>query len=416
MSPSTTLQDLGGSNSVHVAHMRMSFGLSWYSASFCDIFCSPARARDIAPDTNHAAVVANAACRTPRRKTGLVMAIFSGIQLPALTRPLVIQRADIDRRFSHAGIGSTRELAHFLLARLTAATSRAVASDFAHSGLLQRSSPSQRRWENDMPLTKCGMLARRCTAVCAFLLAWALALTAVRAEDKTYVMKITLPTINEGQHLFAKNYAAAVERDSGGRIKGEVYPASQLGSIPRQIEGTQFGAIQCAVIPPEFFVGVDERFEVMAAPGLVDSMAHGERLAADPAVLKLMLGLGADKGLHGVALFMNAPQSVIAKSPIRRLADFQGKKIRVLASPFQTQAFARLGATPVAMTLGDVVPAMQQGAIDGALGGIVVWTPMHFQDAAKYVTETGQPAIFAIAVVSKSWYDSLPADLQKLID
>ena len=102
-------------------------------------------------------------------------------------------------------------------------------------------------------------------------------------------MKITLPTLNDPSYFFAKNYAAALEKDSGGRIKPEIYPASQLGSIPRQIEGTQFGAIQCAVIPPEFFVGVDERFEVMAAPGLVDSMEHGQRLAADPAVQKLML-------------------------------------------------------------------------------------------------------------------------------
>ncbi len=236
------------------------------------------------------------------------------------------------------------------------------------------------------------------------------------AQDKTYSMKITLPTLNDPSYFFAKNYAAAIEKDSGGRIKPEIFPASQLGSIPRQIEGTQFGAIQCAVIPPEFFVGVDERFELMAAPGLVDSMEHGERLAADPALLKLMLGLGADKGLHGVALFMNAPSSVIAKTPIRHLADFKGKKIRVLASAFQTQAIGRLGATPVAMTLGDVVPALQQGAIDGAVGGIVVWTPMHFQDAAKYVTETGQPAVYAIAEVNKAWYASLPTDLQKIID
>jgi TRAP-type C4-dicarboxylate transport system substrate-binding protein len=68
------------------------------------------------------------------------------------------------------------------------------------------------------------------------------------------------------------------------------------------------------------------------------------------------------------------------------------------------------------MTLGDVVPAIQQGAVDGAVGGIVVWTPMHFQDAAKYVTETGQPAVFVVAEVSKSWYDALPADLQKIVD
>jgi TRAP-type transport system periplasmic protein len=258
--------------------------------------------------------------------------------------------------------------------------------------------------------------ARAVAAAGALAVSLMLVSGAARAQDKTYVMKITLPTLNDPTYVYAKNYAAALERDSGGRIKAEIYPASQLGSIPRQIEGTQFGAIQCAIIPPEFFVGVDERFEVMAAPGLVDTLEHGERLAADPAVLKLMLGLGANKGLHGVAMFMNSPSSVIAKNAIRHLADFKAKKIRVLASPFQTQAINRLGATAVAMTLGDVVPAMQQGTIDGAVGGIVVWTPMHFQDAAKYVTETGQPAVFGVVEISKSWYDSLPPDLQKIID
>ncbi len=267
-----------------------------------------------------------------------------------------------------------------------------------------------------MNIVKRHCVTRAAVTAGMIVLSSTLALNAALAQDKTYTMKMTLPTLNDPSYFFAKNYAAALEKDSGGRIKTEIYPASQLGSIPRQIEGTQFGAIQCALIPPEFFVGVDERFEVMAAPGLVDSMDHGQRLAADPAVKKLMLGLGAEKGLHGVALFMNSPSSVIAKAPIRRLADFKGKKIRVLASPFQTQAIARLGATPVAMTLGDVVPAMQQGAIDGAIGGIVVWTPMHFQDAAKYVTETGQPAVYAIVEVSKTWYDALPADLQKIVD
>src|SRR3984885_3289231 len=187
-----------------------------------------------------------------------------------------------------------------------------------------------------------------------------LPLGGARAQDKTYTMKITLATLNDQIHAFAKNYAAAVEKDSGGRIKTELYPASQLGAIPRQTEGVQFGAIQCQVVPPEFLVGIDERFQVMATPGLVDSMAHGQRLAADPAVLKLMLSLGADKGLHGVGLFMANPSSVVAKTPIRHLADFKGKKIRIFASPFQVAAMERLGATPVAMSLGDVLPALQQ--------------------------------------------------------
>jgi TRAP-type transport system periplasmic protein len=237
-----------------------------------------------------------------------------------------------------------------------------------------------------------------------------------QAQEKTYVMKISTPTINDVPDTYARNLGAALERDSGGRIKAEIYPASQLGAIPRQIEGTQFGAIQCSVIPPEFFVGIDERFEVMAAPGLVDSQAHGQRVAADPAVLKLMLGLGADKGLHGVGLFMAEPSEVIAKAPIRHLADFKGKKLRTFASQFQTEAFSRLGATAVIMSLGDVLPALQQGAIDGAVAGMGPFTQMHFSDAAKYITMTDQPAIFLAAEVSRKWYDALPKDLQELVD
>src|ERR1700691_79843 len=110
-------------------------------------------------------------------------------------------------------------------------------------------------------------------------------------------MKLSTATINDTQHEWMKRFAAAVEKDSGGRIKAELYPASQLGTIPRQIEGTQFGAIQCAIIPPEFFVGIDERFEVLAAPGLITSAAQGLKVARDPDVLKFYLGLGADKGL-----------------------------------------------------------------------------------------------------------------------
>ena len=48
-------------------------------------------------------------------------------------------------------------------------------------------------------------------------------------------MKLSTATLNDTQHEWLKRFAAAVEKDSGGRIKAEVYPASQLGAIPRQI-------------------------------------------------------------------------------------------------------------------------------------------------------------------------------------
>lgn len=235
------------------------------------------------------------------------------------------------------------------------------------------------------------------------------------AAGKTYVMKLGLATVNDSQHLWCKLFAAAVEKDSHGAIKGEIFPASQLGSIPREIEGVQFGSIQGYIGPPEFLAGVDPRFEIPSTPGLVDGMQQAVRMTNDAAFKHLMLSVGGDKGIRSTALFIAQPSAVIARDPIRTLADFKGKKLRVLAAAMQEDMLHRLGATPVAMTLADVLPAIQQGTIDGAVAAITVFTTMQYQDAAKYVTETGQPFIFSMAFLSKRWYDALPRRLQTII-
>jgi TRAP-type C4-dicarboxylate transport system substrate-binding protein len=244
----------------------------------------------------------------------------------------------------------------------------------------------------------------------------ALAFGAAQADDKTYVMKLGTATINDAQHEWCKRFVAMVEKDSGGRIKGEIYPSSQLGPIARQIEGVQFGAIQGYIGPPEFLVGVDIRYEVLSAPGLVTDMAHGIRVTGDAELQKMMFGLGANKGIHGVALFVSQPSSIIARSPVRHLADIKGKKLRVLAAEMQQEMLKRLGASPVAMTLGDVLPAIQQGAIDGAVLALTVNSTMRFYDAAKYITQTNQPFIFSMSFLSKKWFDAMPVDLQTILD
>jgi TRAP-type C4-dicarboxylate transport system substrate-binding protein len=242
------------------------------------------------------------------------------------------------------------------------------------------------------------------------------AASAAQAQDaKTYVMKLSTATLNDTQHEWVKRFAAAVEKDSGGRIKGEVYPASQLGSIPRQIEGTQFGSIQGWIGPPDCLVGVDERYEALSAPGLFTSPAHDVKVLNDPPVRDMMLALGANKGLTGVGLFPLGPSAVVSVKPLRHLADFKGLKIRVLASPFQLEMIKRMDASPVAMSLADVLPALQQGAIDGALGTVPVFGPLHYLDAAKFTTEIDQPYVNTIAVMNKKWVDALPADLQKIV-
>ena len=148
---------------------------------------------------------------------------------------------------------------------------------------------------------------------CARILGFAaLAMAAVcgaaaAQRQEAIVMKLSTATLNDAQHEWMKRFAAAVEKNSSGRIRAEVYPASQLGSIPRQIEGTQLGSIQAWIGPPEFLVGVDPRFELLSVPGLFQNDQHAIRTISDPAFAKAFLALGANKGLVGASLFITGP-------------------------------------------------------------------------------------------------------------
>jgi TRAP-type transport system periplasmic protein len=199
------------------------------------------------------------------------------------------------------------------------------------------------------------------------------------AQDKSaIVMKLAAATLNDAQHEWMKRFAVAIETNSNGRIKAEIYPASQLGAIPRMIEGTQLGSIQIWVGPPEFLVGVDPRFEILSAPGLFQNEQQVVKTIADPEFSKTFLGVGTGKGLIGASLFVYGPMAFAMRTPLRTLADLKGKKVRVLASPFQTEQLARLGATGVPMTLGDVLPALQQGTLDGTLSALPVFTSLQY--------------------------------------
>jgi TRAP-type C4-dicarboxylate transport system substrate-binding protein len=238
---------------------------------------------------------------------------------------------------------------------------------------------------------------------------------AAAQDNKAMVIKLATATLNDAQHEWLKLFAAKIEKNTNGRMKGEVYPASQLGTIPRMIEGTQLGSIQIWVGPPEFLVGVDQRFELLSVPGLFRDDQHSLKTVGEPDFNKAFLALGANKGLIGASLFWTGPYAFAMRTPMRTLADLKGKKIRVLASPFQMEQMTRLGATGVPLTLGDVLPALQQGTLDGALGALPVFSALQYQGSAKYMTETGHAYIFSEAVFSKRWFEGLPPDLQAAV-
>ncbi|MGA8358234.1 MAG: TRAP transporter substrate-binding protein [Xanthobacteraceae bacterium] len=235
----------------------------------------------------------------------------------------------------------------------------------------------------------------------------------VSAAD--FVMKFGTATMNETQHQFIKFYKDEVEKASGGRIEVQIYPASQLGPIPAEIQGVQLGTVQGYIGPVDFFVGVDPRFGVFSAPLLFKSNENAIATVQDPAIQKTMFDMLAPKRMVGLATMNIGASDYGAKKAIMRLSDFDGKKLRINGTELERKKMAALGATGIGMPLSDVVPALDQGTIDGTISGLSVFVAFKMNDLLKVITVTNDTYIISLAVVSKPWLDALPPDLQKVV-
>jgi TRAP-type C4-dicarboxylate transport system substrate-binding protein len=235
------------------------------------------------------------------------------------------------------------------------------------------------------------------------------------AASAEYVMKFGTATINETQHQFIKDYKEALEKASGGRIEVQVYPASQLGPIPREIEGVQLGTIQGYIGPVDFYVGLEPRYGVFSAPMLFRDEAHVAATIHDPEMQKIILDLAKPKRMVGIATLSIGVVEYGAKSPLMRLADFDGKKIRINGTALERAKMSKLGATGIAMPLSEVMPALSQGTIDGTISGMSVFVGFKMNNLVKVISVTNDTMLVSLAVVSQAWLDKLPPDLQKIV-
>ena len=239
---------------------------------------------------------------------------------------------------------------------------------------------------------------------------------AVGASAQQITLKIGHPlSPKTGLQVWAEYLHEGIEKRAPGKFKVQIFPASQLGAIPRMVEGAQLGTIEMIEVPPAFLSGVDSRFSVFAAPGIFDDIAHGQRTAHDPEFKKAFWSIGEAKGLKMVGMTCDAPSDYSSTTPIRKIADFRGLKLRVFGSKLEIETLRRLGATGVPMPLVEVISSIQRKAIDGNKAGITVFVPFKYQTVAKYVLKAKESIICVTKFASKIWYDRLPRDLQQVI-
>lgn len=227
------------------------------------------------------------------------------------------------------------------------------------------------------------------------------------AQAQAFTMKLTTTAVNDLDQEWLNLVKKHVEADTGGKVAGQVYPASQLGSAQRTIEGVSMGTVEVAINASGNYESLEPRFGVFAVPGLFDSMAHGAKVLADPAVRKHLSGFAAGKGVEFATALIHSPVGVITRKPIRTLADFKGQKIRVPGGSLLLAQLKQVGASPVAMSLGEVLPAFQNGTLDGVFLGSTIAPALKFYDVAKSMTLLPSSYVVIVGLVGSTFMKSL---------
>ena len=187
------------------------------------------------------------------------------------------------------------------------------------------------------------------------VLAWAGLLWPAAAQAQG-AFKCSTMTVNDVQHEWCKRLAARMESVTNGSLKGQAFPAGQLGGTAQQIQGVQLGTIEAFVTPPDFLVGIDPRFMVLTSPYLFDNMDHAYRVLNDPDFIDRFLAIGEPKGYKGLSLMVYGPVGIALRTPLHSPDDLKGKKIRINATPIEQAMMSAFGSSGVPM---GIVEALQ---------------------------------------------------------
>lgn len=217
---------------------------------------------------------------------------------------------------------------------------------------------------------------------------------------------------------FIQPWVDKVEKESGGKLKIQVFPSMQMGGTPPQlIDQVKDGVADIVWTLPGYTAGRFPRTEIMEIPFL-----HTNALATTLALQDYYDAHLKDeyKDVHVLLLHCHDGFLMHASKPIMKLEDFKGLKVRTPSRG--GGVFLRgAGATAVGAPVPEVPQMLSKGVIDGALLPYEIALPLKVHELVKFHTEFAgaQPrvgtGIFLFAM-NKKRYDALPADVKKVVD
>ena len=234
----------------------------------------------------------------------------------------------------------------------------------------------------------------------------------------TLKMHHFLPPVSNGHAKLLVPWAKKVEADSGNRIKIDVYPSMQLGGTPAQLyDQVRDGVVDFVWTLPGNTPGRFPGIEVFELPFVAAKKAVPNAKATQ----EFYEGYLRDefKEVHPICVWSHDGGLIHTNRAIKTMEDLKGLKLR---SPTRLagEALKALGANGIPMPIPQLPEALAQKVLDGCVIPWEVVPAVKVQELCKFHTDIpGSPTLYTATftvAMNKPKYESLPADLKKVID
>jgi len=204
-----------------------------------------------------------------------------------------------------------------------------------------------------------------------------------------------------------------IEKRTNGKVQVTVFPGGTLTPADKCYDGVVKGISDVGMSVLSYTRG---RFPLMEVIDLPLGYKSG---AAATKLINLYYNKFKPKELDDVKvmyLHAHGPGILHTKKPVTKLEELKGMKIRSTGTV--AKIVGALGGTPVAMPMPETYDALQKGIAEGVMCPIEALQGWKLGEVIKYTTENYGSAytIGFFVVMNKSKWDSLPPDVQKVIE
>lgn len=233
------------------------------------------------------------------------------------------------------------------------------------------------------------------------------------AAAQTY--KLTYSIFFPPMHVQAKTgmeWAAEVEKRSGGRIQIAVHPGGTLTKADQCWQGVLGGISDLGM---SCFAYTPGRFPLLEALDLPLGWPDGLTATRVATALAAKYNPAEIQGAKILYIHAHGPGILATKKPVRALEDLKNMKIR--GTGLSAGIATALGATAVGMPQPETYDALQKGVVEGTFCPIETLKGWKQGEVVEFVTDTkaiGYTTAMFVAMNQKSW-DALPADLQQIL-